>query len=50
LDQVNEQTRASSVGPIVELVPLPTSSQFLNVIEGAAQMKQGDLKALQREE
>ena len=34
LDHFNEQTSASSVGPIIELVPLPTSSQFLNVIEG----------------
>jgi DDE superfamily endonuclease len=34
LDQFNDETRASSVGPIIELVPLPTSSQFLNVIEG----------------
>jgi hypothetical protein len=34
LDQFNQETRTSSVGPIIELVPLPTSSQFLNVIEG----------------
>ena len=34
LDQFNEETRALSVGPVIELVPLPTSSQFLNVIEG----------------
>jgi transposase len=34
LDQFNEETRALSVGPIIELVPLPTSSQFLNVVEG----------------
>jgi transposase len=34
LDQFNDETRALSVGPIIELVPLPTSSQFLNVIEG----------------
>jgi transposase len=34
LNHFNEQTRALSVGPIIELVPLPTSSQFLNVIEG----------------
>ncbi len=34
LDQFNEETRACSVGPIIELVPLPTSSQFLNVVEG----------------
>ena len=33
LDQFNEETRALSVGPIIELVPLPTSSQFLNAIE-----------------
>ena len=34
LDQFNEETRGLSVGPIIELVPLPTSAQFLNVIEG----------------
>ena len=34
LNAFNAQTRALSVGPIIELVPLPTSSQFLNVIEG----------------
>jgi len=34
LDQFNEKTRALSVGPVIELVPLPISSQFLNVIEG----------------
>ena len=34
LDQFNDETRALTVGPIIELVPLPTSSQFLNVIEG----------------
>ena len=34
LDQFNEETRALSVGPVIELVPLPTSSQFLNVVEG----------------
>ena len=34
LDRFNKQTRALSVGPIIELVPLPTSSQFLNAIEG----------------
>src|ERR1700737_1472441 len=34
LDQFNEETRTFAVGPIIELVPLPTSSQFLNVIEG----------------
>ena len=34
MDQFNDETRASSIGPIIELVPLPTSSQFLNVIEG----------------
>jgi transposase len=34
LNQFNDETRALSVGPIIELVPLPTSSQFLNVIEG----------------
>jgi transposase len=34
LDHFNEETRAVSVGPIIELVPLPVSSQFLNVVEG----------------
>jgi hypothetical protein len=34
LDQFNQETRALSVGPVIELVPLPTSAQFLNVIEG----------------
>jgi transposase len=34
LDHFNEQTRKYSAGPIIELVPLPTSAQFLNVIEG----------------
>ena len=34
LDRFNEKTRECSAGPIIELVPLPTSAQFLNVIEG----------------
>jgi hypothetical protein len=34
LDRFNEETRALSAGPLIELVPLPTSSQFLNVVEG----------------
>ncbi len=34
LNHFNDQTRALAIGPIIELVPLPTSSQFLNVIEG----------------
>ncbi len=34
LDQFNEITRKEGAGPIIELVPLPTSAQFLNVIEG----------------
>jgi len=34
LDQFNETTRRHRAGPIIELVPLPTSAQFLNVIEG----------------
>ena len=34
LDQFNEITRRQAAGPIIELVPLPTSAQFLNVIEG----------------
>jgi hypothetical protein len=34
LDQFNEVSLHSSCGPIIELVPLPTSSQFLNAVEG----------------
>jgi transposase len=34
LDQFNEATRRLGAGPVFELVPLPTSAQFLNVIEG----------------
>lgn len=34
LDRFNETSRKEGVGPIIELVPLPTSAQFLNVIEG----------------
>jgi hypothetical protein len=34
LDQFNEITRRHAAGPIIELAPLPTSAQFLNVIEG----------------
>jgi hypothetical protein len=34
LDHFNEMTIQSSDGPTIELVPLPTSAQFLNVIEG----------------
>lgn len=34
LDGFNEQTLHTSDGPIIELIPLPTSAQFLNVIEG----------------
>jgi transposase len=33
LDVFNAQTREGSVGPIIQLVPLPTSSQFLDVLE-----------------
>ena len=33
LDGFNVQTRQARRGPLVELVPLPSSSQFLNVIE-----------------
>ena len=33
LDQFNAETRQISEGPIIEFLPLPTSSQFLNVIE-----------------
>ena len=34
LDQFNATKKRESTGPVIELVPLPTSSQFLNVIEG----------------
>lgn len=34
LDNFNEVTLHSSDGPVLELVPLPTSAQFLNVVEG----------------
>lgn len=33
LDAFNAITRTSGEGPLIELVPLPTSSQFLDVIE-----------------
>jgi transposase len=33
LDAFNAQTSASGFGPMIHLVPLPTSSQFLNVLE-----------------
>jgi transposase len=34
LDDFNQTNRQLGGGPIIELVPLPTSAQFLNVIEG----------------
>jgi len=34
LNEFNEESRREHAGPIIELVPLPTSAQFLNVIEG----------------
>jgi transposase len=34
LDEFNQATRKLKAGPLIELVPLPTSAQFLNVIEG----------------
>ncbi|MBL7186145.1 MAG: IS630 family transposase [Phycisphaerae bacterium] len=34
LDEFNNVSRESEEGPAIELVPLPTSAQFLNVIEG----------------
>ena len=34
LDRFNEATQRQAAGPIIELVPLPTSAQFLNVVEG----------------
>jgi transposase len=33
LDSFNAQTTESGFGPIIQLVPLPTSSQFLDVLE-----------------
>lgn len=34
LDDFNEENKRLPAGPVIELVPLPTSAQFLNVIEG----------------
>jgi transposase len=34
LDDFNEANRTAATGPIIQLVPLPVSAQFLNVIEG----------------
>ena len=34
LDHFNKTTVTEGVGPTIELIPLPTSAQFLNVIEG----------------
>src|SRR5438552_3150699 len=34
LDDFNEENRREPAGPVIELVPLPTSAQFLNAIEG----------------
>jgi transposase len=34
LDDFNEENKREPAGPVIELVPLPTSAQFLNVIEG----------------
>lgn len=34
LDQFNETSRRHAAGPVIDLLPLPTSAQFLNVIEG----------------
>jgi transposase len=34
MDDFNQRTREAGAGPMIELVPLPTSAQFLNVIEG----------------
>ena len=33
LDAFNSTTKATNEGPLIELIPLPTSSQFLDVIE-----------------
>jgi transposase len=33
LDVFNAQTTESGIGPVIQLVPLPTSSQFLDVLE-----------------
>jgi transposase len=33
LDAFNTTTKRTNEGPLIELIPLPTSSQFLNVIE-----------------
>jgi len=34
LNDFNEENKREPAGPMIELVPLPTSAQFLNVIEG----------------
>jgi len=34
LDDFNEENKREPAGPMIELVPLPTSAQFLNAIEG----------------
>jgi transposase len=34
LDDFNEVSRTASTSPIIQLIPLPVSAQFLNVIEG----------------
>ena len=34
LDDFNEKNKGDPAGPGIKLVPLPTSAQFLNVIEG----------------
>lgn len=33
LDEFNRETQEDGLGPIIEFIPLPTSSQFLDVIE-----------------
>jgi len=33
VDDLNSNTKNNSIGPIIEFVPLPSSAQFLNVIE-----------------
>jgi len=53
LDIFNFETRKEGSGPIIELVPLPSCSQFLNVIEGVfSAMKRAiiDLSDYQSEE
>lgn len=41
LDQFNSETRAEGTGPVIEFIPLPSNSQFLNVIEAVFSAMKG---------